>query len=254
MELLTQDGVKINAVHSRSQSTDLCVVLAHGFTNNMRTPHVRAIARGLVAEGIGVLSYDSRGHGRSGGHSTVGDREPLDLDVVVAEARLLGYERVVTCGWSMGGSVVIRHAALRGKACGGFVLSHPPDAVVSVSALSRWYYRDTAAMRRVHYAIEKPSGRAVAKYVLRTRIWHQHWDPVPVSPVQCIADVAPLPLLIVHGDQDQYFPLEHPLALAEAAGVGAQLWIEKGMGHAEKAATPDLVARLARQMQLLVAV
>ena len=252
MELLTADGVALNAVHSRARSMDLCVVLAHGFTNNVRTPHVRSIARWLVAERVGVLSCDSRGHGQSGGHSTVGDLEPLDLDTVVAEARLLGYRRVVTCGWSMGGSVVIRHAALRGKLCGGFVLSHAPDAVVSVSGLSRWYYRDTAAMRRVLYAIEKPSGRAVARVVLRTRIWHEHWDPVPVSPVQCIADVAPLPLLIVHGDQDQYFPLEHPLALAEAAGPAAQLWIEKGMGHAEKAATPDLVARLAQQIQALV--
>jgi hypothetical protein len=42
------------------------------------------------------------------------------------------------------------------------------------------------------------------------------------------------------------------LALAEAAGDSAQLWIEKGMGHAEKAATPELVARLARQMRALV--
>jgi pimeloyl-ACP methyl ester carboxylesterase len=253
VELVTQDGVALHAVHSPSQSMELCVVLAHGFTNNIRTPHVRAIARGLVEEGVGVLSYDFRGHGRSGGHSTVGDLEPLDLDAAVAAARRLGYRRVVTCGWSMGGSVVIRHAALRGKPCGAFVLAHPPDAVVSVSALSRWYYRDTFAMRRVLYAIEKRSGRAVARLVLRTRIWHKQWDPVPASPVQCIADVAPLPLLLVHGDQDQYFPLEHPLALAEAAGAGAQLWIEKGMGHAEKAATPELVARLARQIQALAA-
>jgi pimeloyl-ACP methyl ester carboxylesterase len=252
VELLTADGVTINAVHLPTRSMDLCVVLAHGFTNNIRTPHVRAIASWLVAEGVAVLSYDFRGHGRSGGHSTVGDLEPLDLDAAVAAARRLGYRRVVTCGWSMGGSVVIRHAALRGKACGDFVISHPPDAVVSVSAVSRWYYSDTPAMRRVLYAIEKRSGRAVARVILRTRIWHRHWDPVPASPVQCIADVAPLPLLIVHGDEDQYFPLEHPLALAEAAGDSAQLWIEKGMGHAEKAATPELVARLARQMRALV--
>jgi pimeloyl-ACP methyl ester carboxylesterase len=184
VELLTAEGVALNAVHWRARSMDLCVVLAQGFTNNVRTPHIRSIARWLVAEGVGVLSYDSRGHGRSGGHSTVGDLEPLDLNAVVAEARLRGYRRVVTCGWSMGGSVVIRRAALRGK----------------------------------------PSGRAVARVVLRTRIWHEHWDPVPVSPVQCIADEGP----------------------------GAQLWIEKGMGHTEKAAAPDLVARRAQQIQALV--
>jgi pimeloyl-ACP methyl ester carboxylesterase len=224
---------------------DVGVVLAHGFTNHTGLRHVQAIRLGMSELGVGVLAYDARGHGRSSGHSTVGDLEPLDLDAAVAAARRLGYRRVVTCGWSMGGSVAIRHAALRGKTVKGHVVSHPPDAVVSVSALSRWYYRDTAAMRRVLFAIEKRSGRAVARLVLRTRIWPKRWDPEPLSPVQCVADIAPIPLLIVHGDADHYFPLEHPLALAEAAGEGAELWIEPGMGHAEKGATPELLARLA---------
>ncbi len=252
MELLTADGVRLHAVHTPASSTDVCAVLAHGFTNHIGSGHGRAIARGLSAEGLGVLAYDARGHGRSGGHSTVGDLEPLDLDAAVAAARRLGYRSVVTCGWSMGGSVAIRHAALRGGLVGGHVVSHPPDAVVSVSAVSRWYCRDTVAMRRVLFAIEKRAGRAVARVVLRTRIRPLTWDPEPASPVECIADVAPLPLLLVHGAADHYFPVEHPYALAAAAGDGAQLWIEPGMGHAEKAATPDLIARMARQIRSLV--
>ncbi|MGZ4604193.1 MAG: alpha/beta hydrolase [Kineosporiaceae bacterium] len=245
MDLRTADGEVLHAVHHPGRTMDVGVVLAHGFTNHTRVRHVQAIRLGLSEQGVGVLAYDARGHGRSSGHSTVGDVEPLDLDAAVAAARRLGYRRVVTCGWSMGGSVAIRHAALRGKTVKGHVVSHPPDAVVSVSALSRWYYRDTAAMRRVLFAIEKRSGRAVARLVLRTRIWHKRWDPEPLSPVQCVGDIAPIQLLIVHGDADHYFPLEHPPALADAAGPSAQLWIEPGMGHAEKSATPDLIARLA---------
>ena len=61
-------------------SLDVCAVLAHGFTNHIGTGHVRAIAHGLSGQGLGVLAYDARGHGRSGGHSTVGDLEPLDLE------------------------------------------------------------------------------------------------------------------------------------------------------------------------------
>ena len=34
------------------------------------------------------------------------------------------------------------------------------DAVVAVSAPARWYSRETAAMRRVHWALEQPHGRA----------------------------------------------------------------------------------------------
>ena len=48
--------------------------------------------------------------------------------------------------------------------------------------------------------------------------------------------IAPTPLLIVHGDRDGYFPVDHPRMLADAAGGHAELWLEPGMGHAENAA------------------
>ena len=52
---------------------------------------------------------------RALGFSTLGDREVLDVDAAVAEARRLGYARVVSMGWSMGGTCVLRHAALVGQ-------------------------------------------------------------------------------------------------------------------------------------------
>ena len=134
----------------------------------------------------------------------------------------------------MGGSVVLRHAAL-----------HPgAHAVVAVSAPARWYYRGTAPMRRLHWLITRPAGRLVGRYGFRTRIDHRDWDPVPLSPVQAVPRIAPVPLLIVHGDQDGYFPLDHPRSLAEAAGAHAELWVEPGMGHAENAVGDDLLRRI----------
>lgn len=252
MKLRTADGVLLHADHRPHTRTDVCVVLAHGFTNHTRTPHVRRIREGL-AQSLPVLAYDGRGHGRSGGHSTVGDLEPLDVDVAVGAARQLGYERVVTCGFSLGASNVLRHAGLQGMEVGGHVLRNAPDAVVAVSAISRWYYRDTIAMRRVHYAIERRAGRAFARAVLRTRIWHQDWEVLPLSPTQAAARIAPTPLLLVHGDRDAYFPVEHPEALVEASGGHAQLWLVPGMGHAEKATTPELVTRIAAHINEVVA-
>ena len=55
--------------------------------------------------------------------------------------------------------------------------------------------------------------------------------------------IAPTPLLIVHGDRDPYFPIDHPRVLAAAGD--AELWLEPGMGHAENAADEELLARLA---------
>ncbi len=194
-----------------------------------------------------VVTFSFRGHGRSGGHSTVGDREVLDLAAAVRWARELGHERVVTVGFSMGGSVVLRHAALPdvGTDAGTDASADTgTDAVVSVSAPARWYYRGTAPMRRVHWLITRPEGRLVGRYGLRTRIHHRDWNPVPLSPVESVPLIAPTPLLIVHGDRDGYFPLDHPEMLAAAAGDNGELWLERGMGHAENAASGELLDRI----------
>jgi len=118
------------------------------------------------------------------------------------------------------------------------------DAVVSVSAPARWYYRGTAPMRKLHWLVTRPEGRLVGRYGFRTRIHHREWDPVPLSPVEAVPRIAPTPLLIVHGDRDGYFPLDHPRMLADAAGDRGELWLEPGMGHAEHAATDALLARI----------
>ncbi|MEV5253089.1 alpha/beta fold hydrolase [Streptomyces werraensis] len=215
-------------------SRRLAFVIAHGFTGDADRPHVRRVAQVFARYGA-VVTFSFRGHGRSGGRSTVGDREVLDLAAAVAWARELGHTRVVTVGFSMGGSVVLRHAALD---AGGV------DAVVSVSAPARWFYRGTAPMRRLHWLVTRPSGRLVGRYGLRTRIHHRQWDPVPLSPVEAVPRIAPTPLLVVHGDQDAYFPLDHPRMLADAAGEHGELWVEHGMGHAENAAPEPLLRRI----------
>ncbi|MFJ9641213.1 alpha/beta hydrolase [Streptomyces sp. NPDC101178] len=272
--LLTDDGTPVEAVYepctagfgaspgTRAEAVaDTPVfVVAHGFTGSVDRPAVRRAAR-VFSQRAAVITFSFRGHGRSGGRSTVGDREVLDLAAAVVWARSLGHRRVVTVGFSMGGSVVLRHGALytdasdardravrvpvrerRTEAHSG---AHS-DAVVSVSSPARWYYRGTAPMRRLHWVVTRPSGRLVGRYGLRTRIATDDWDPVPLSPVAAVPLIAPAPLLLVHGDRDPYFPLDHPRMLADAAGEGgAELWLERGMGHAENAADDALLARIA---------
>ncbi|MFI1166039.1 alpha/beta hydrolase [Streptomyces sp. NPDC020801] len=293
--LRTADGVAIDAVyepaaavyepgaaapgHGRHQGHDrdhdhdhdFVFVIAHGFTGDLDRPHVRRVAQVFARYGA-VVTFSFRGHGAAGGRSTVGDREVLDLAAAVAWARGFGHARVATVGFSMGGSVVLRHGALHGAegtaagsvdgaAAGvegvegveGAGVSEGEgraealtDAVVSVSAPARWYYRGTAPMRRLHWLVMRPEGRLLSRYGLRTRIHHREWDPVPLSPVEAVPRIAPTPLLIVHGDRDGYFPLDHPRMLAEAAGDHGELWLEPGMGHAENAAADELLHRIAR--------
>jgi pimeloyl-ACP methyl ester carboxylesterase len=233
LTLYSMDGVRIDAGHLTG-ADGLCVVLAHGFTGSWRQPAPRRIAAALNRVG-GVIAIDFRGHGRSAGLSTVGDREMLDVDAAVRHARHLGYERVALVGFSMGGMIVIRHAALLGGV----------DAVVSVSAPARWYYRGTKPMRRVLWAIERRTGRLAVRLARRTRITPRRWPSEPEPPYVVAGRISPVPFLIVHGDTDPFLPTEHAEQLYEAAAEPRELWIEPGFGHAEGAATPALIGRIA---------
>jgi fermentation-respiration switch protein FrsA (DUF1100 family) len=70
------------------------------------------------------------------------------------------------------------------------------------------------------------------------------WDPLPLAPYEAAAKISPTPLLVVHGDADAFFPLDHPYQIYEAAREPKELWIEPGYGHAESAATPELIRRV----------
>ena len=179
-------------------------------------------------------AVDFRGHGRSAGRSSVGRDETLDLDAAVAWARARGYGPVAVVGFSMGGAVSLRHAALGASR---------PDAVVSVSAPARWYVRESSAMRRVHWLLESPLGPPVGR-LFGIRLG-EPWDELPTSPIETIGQVA-VPILLVHGTADRYFGPAHAIALGRAARTAAEVWVVPGMGHGETGTTAETTHRIAR--------
>jgi len=240
--LVTDDGVPIDAIHLPGR-TGLCFVVAHGFTLSWQRPRVWWVINRLH-EHAGVVAFDFRGHGRSGGASTLGDKEIKDVDAAVRFARELGYEQVVAIGFSMGGSVVLRHAGLLGGI----------DAVVSVSGPGRWYYRGTPAMRRVHWAVERKAGRLLTRAFTHTRVSAGRWDPIPMPPAEAAARIAPTPLLIVHGDRDEYFPSDHAEQIFQAAREPKELWVVPGIGHAESGVSGRLLDRIGQWAAAVTAV
>ena len=50
-------------------------------------------------------------------------------------------------------------------------------------------------------------------------------------PIERIAELAPLPILIIQGEADRVVPPHHGMALFEAAGEPKQLWLLPGTGH-----------------------
>lgn len=242
--LLTADGVRLNAVHRPGENgadRDWAFVVCHGFTGSWRGADMTRIIGALRPYG-GVVAFDFRGHGRSRGRSTVGDMEVLDLHAAVEWARVLGYRKVAVVGFSMGASVAVRYGGL----CGAGARGGAADAVVSVSGPGWWFERSTVPMRWIHFLVQHPVGRVVSGVAFRTRIEKDGWKPVPESPAEVVHRIAPVPVLVVHGDADPFFPVGHARALYLAAREPRQLWIEKGFGHAEAATGVELVGRIGR--------
>jgi pimeloyl-ACP methyl ester carboxylesterase len=228
--------------HGDRGAADIAFVVAHGFAGSWKHARVAVILDSLAVHG-GVVAVDQRGHGGSAGRTTVGHEEPIDVEAAVTWARELGYRRVATIGFSMGAAVALRHAAL----CGRAERAAGVDAVVSVSGPAFWYYRGTPPMRWLHRAVGNVFGRAYLRWFLRVRVNPMPWpEPPPMAPTAAAAATRAegIPLLIVHGDSDPFFPLDHPAAL-HAGAAGSTLWIEPGFGHAEGAISRALVDRIA---------
>jgi pimeloyl-ACP methyl ester carboxylesterase len=247
--LITSDGVRIRAVYSGPASPALDddatgVVLAHGFSGSVDKERNRRILARFAAA-VPAVAFDFRGHGRSEGLSTLGDREILDVEAAVGWARSIGLRTVVTVGFSMGAAVVVRHAGVVGGV----------DGVVAVSGPAFWNYRGTPIMRLLHFGVEHPLGRAWVRRGMGTRVIPPPWPtPWPMAPAEAAERIPPTPFLVVHGRVDPFFPDEHPRALIRGARLGAdalglddyrpELWLED-FGHAEAAVDDATIDRIA---------
>ena len=163
-------------------------------------PRVRRAAR-VFAQRAAVITFSFRGHGGSGGRSTVGDREVLDLAAAVAlgalprappggHGRLLdGRFRRAAARRAVYGA---RHDCRRGAAARHGSRARGAHGSARGrsgcgEAPARWYYRGTAPMRRLHWVVTRPAGRLVGRYGLAHPDPPREWDPVPLSPVESVA-------------------------------------------------------------------
>jgi fermentation-respiration switch protein FrsA (DUF1100 family) len=183
---------------------------------HMAPPFVRA--------GFNVLQFDWRGHGVSDGpRSTLGLRERLDLLGAIDFVQSQGVQRIGLMGFSMGGAVALRVAAEDPRvAC-----------VVSDGGFARM--ENTL----VGYALERTGGRgrwlfwAFARLVLGMVGVRLGESIYPAAPLPVVGQIAPRPVLFIHGEDDPFVPPPDQDALYAACGQPKQLWRVPGAGHRE---------------------
>ncbi|HEX9776435.1 MAG TPA: alpha/beta fold hydrolase [Actinomycetota bacterium] len=235
----TEDGVRI-AGSRLGSNPDVALVLVHGFMAYRLKSKWRLLAQALAGH-FTVFALDLRGHGGSGGACTGGNSEPMDVRAVISLARASGFTRVVTVGASLGGIAVLFEAARY----------RDPDAVVAISSPAGWVEHESKAVRRMTWVFTSSVGRALARRLMGTTI-HTEWGN-PEPPADVVGRIAPVPLLLIHGADDHFFPPADAELLLERAGEPKRLVILEPFGHAEDGFTPTFARRLVTEIQDMLA-
>lgn len=229
--LLTADRVSLaGRCWGEGETAKAGVVLVHGFAATADHPPVVAVAEALHQQGLFVVSYDARGHGRSGGHCTLGDAEQLDVAAAVEVARAHA-EHVVVVGASMGAIAAVRYAAG----------PHAEElaGVIAVSCPARWRLPRNPRALLAAGLTRTRLGRMLARRHLRVRLSATWASPTP--PVDLVTAVR-APIAFVHGERDRFIPLHDAYDLFAVAPEPRHLEVVPAMGHAyDVAAVPAIV-------------
>ncbi len=177
------------------------------------------IGSALWRAGFNVLLFDYHGHGTGrGAPVTLGYREVHDFHAALdyALARVPNAQ-VGVIGFSMGGAVAILGAAQR------------PEVQVVVADSPFATHADVVAynVQRVIHMPGQPFA-AISDYFLERNAGYRSRD---VSPLAMISQIAPRPLLLMHGTADEMIPVSHAHRLYEAASEPKELWITEGANH-----------------------
>jgi pimeloyl-ACP methyl ester carboxylesterase len=230
--------VELSALHYGPPEAEIAIAFGHGFTGSQRNPKIIDLASRVAAAGIAFYTADFRGHGASGGVSTLGEREVDDIDALVAVARR-GHRRIASVGASMGGFIALRHAALGGDV----------DAVIAISSPATAGRPKLVRARLLERMASSERGRwLLQQYGTRVGVV----APITMLPVD-LASIAPVPVAIVHGRRDRYVPLVDAHDLYDQLAEPRRLVVLANFGHGEAGFDAPFAAQVVELVTDLVA-
>ncbi len=207
------DGVLLHGwvLHAEGGDPRATVVHFHGNAGNL-TGHVRQLAW-ITRHGYDLFEFDYRGYGTSEGAP---NPEGVNRDAVAAieyanrELAPRSHMRLVAYGQSLGGAVMLR--ALGDTGTRNLI------AVIVESSFNS--YQEEAASLLYRTPILFPF------FGLAYTLVSDRYAPAP-----CVAAISPVPLLIIHGDEDPIVDVRFGRVLYELARDPKELWIVPGGGH-----------------------
>ena len=208
IELTAADGVKLAAWYTPPKNGAV-ILVAHGYGSS-RPEDIYVM---FAQSGYGVLAWDFRAHGASGGEfSTLGYYEQLDVEAALDYALSQpDVEHVGAWGGSMGAATIILTAAKRTEI----------EAVVSDSA-----FPTLEDVMRLNMPIE-----ALQPLSVFFGEWSSVSDIDQVRPVDEIGKISPRAVFVIDGWQGAAVIMNSPYRLYDAANEPKQIWVEDGVPH-----------------------
>ncbi len=210
----SSDGIKLHGWFLPASGEALGTVLyLHGNAQNIST-HIHNVSW-LPERRFNVFLMDYRGYGASEGEPDIGG---IHKDVASAidylvETAPIDPDRLIVFGQSLGGSVAIHSVATS-------PYRRHIKALVIEGTFSGYQqiFREKLADFWLTWPLQWPLSLAVSD---------------KFNPLDAIAQVTPIPVLIIHGENDPIVPVYHARQLYQAAGQPKDLWIVPGGGHIE---------------------
>lgn len=221
---MTADGLKLHGWRIKAKDKNRGTILQlHGNAENIST-HVNSVLW-LTLEGYDVFTFDYRGYGKSEGSPTL-DGVHTDAQAALETVLKLpetNKERVFVLGQSLGGAIAVYTVAT--SQYKSYI-----KAVIIDSAFSS--YRGIAREKLAQFILTWPF-----QYPL-SFLFNDYY-----SPVKWVKDIYPLPVLIIHGDQDTISPVHHASILFDAALNPKEIWLVNGAEHIQSFAMKDIRER-----------
>jgi dipeptidyl aminopeptidase/acylaminoacyl peptidase len=208
----------------KAKGSDKTVVMAHGYKNNRLQFNEKTLdmISGLQSKGFNVLTFDFRNSGISGGDkTTIGIYEKDDLLGAIRYAKSIGNKHIVLMGFSMGASTAIHTAA------------ESPD-VEALIADSPFDDLDTYLKENLSVWSSLPKFPFNDTILLAIKIM-ANVDTKKVSPKEDIRSIAPRPVMLIHGKDDDAIPIINSEELYKAyTGINKEnitFWAVDGAKH-----------------------
>jgi dipeptidyl aminopeptidase/acylaminoacyl peptidase len=213
----TNDGLTLRGWFIPAERVDApAIVYAPATRNDQRSG--LSLVPTLHREGYHVLLFSYRGHALSDGRPwefTYGDVESQDLDAAVRFLReTQGIGRVGVIGHSVGAASAIMSAA-RNNQIAAVAAVAPFNSVSEVWQTSRPAWVPSFILDWTMWVVEKGRGFQLEE----------------IRPLDVVGQIAPRPLLLIHGTADQRITEDQVRRLYAAAGEPKSLWLVEGATH-----------------------